>query len=128
MVLRRRWTYVALFSTLAMIGAACSGGGSDKNASSKSGADQTQAAAPSAPSASPSTPSADNSSAAPAATPGNPTASRVAGLDRERRGGDPAVVSFGAGSRQHRRHGRQGTVGRQRFGARLAWPGRRTGR
>ena len=75
MVLRRRWTYVALFSTLAMIGAACSGGGSDKNASSKSGADQTQAAAPSAPSASPSTPSADNSSAAPAATPGNPTAS-----------------------------------------------------
>jgi ABC-type branched-subunit amino acid transport system substrate-binding protein len=72
MALRRRWTYVALFSTLAMVGAACSGG-SSKSASSKS-ADQTQNAAPAAPSASPSTPSADNSSSA-AATPSNPAAS-----------------------------------------------------
>src|SRR5436853_309803 len=44
MVLRRRWTFVAVFSTLAMVGAACSGGGSGKNASSKSGADQAPVA------------------------------------------------------------------------------------
>jgi len=43
MALRRRWSYVALFSTLAMLGAACSGG-SSKEASKK--ADNTQAASP----------------------------------------------------------------------------------
>jgi ABC-type branched-subunit amino acid transport system substrate-binding protein len=75
MALRRRWSYVALFSTLAMLGAACSGG-SSKEASKK--ADNTQAASP-APNTGASTPSADNSSAATpttaAATPGSPAAS-----------------------------------------------------
>ncbi|MDQ1516790.1 MAG: branched-chain amino acid transport system substrate-binding protein [Actinomycetota bacterium] len=73
MALRRRWSYVALFSTLAMLGAACSGG-SSKEASKK--ADNTQAASP-APNASSSTPSADPSAATPttaAAAPGSPAA------------------------------------------------------
>ena len=56
MALRRRWSYVALFSTLAMLGAACSGG-SNKEASSKK-ADNTQAASP-APNTEASTPSAE---------------------------------------------------------------------
>ncbi|MDQ1491925.1 MAG: hypothetical protein QOJ23_4439, partial [Actinomycetota bacterium] len=80
MALHRRWSYVALFSTLAMLGVACSGG-SSKEASKK--ADNTQAASP-APSTDASTPSADNSSATPttaaaapgsaAATPSSPSA------------------------------------------------------
>jgi branched-chain amino acid transport system substrate-binding protein len=83
MALRRRWRYVALLSTLALLGGACSGG-SSKNASSKSKADTSQAGSP-APTAGSSTPSADNSSAnpqnpsAPAAsnpaTPSSPSAS-----------------------------------------------------
>jgi len=76
MALRRRWSYVALFSTLAMLGAACSGG-SSKNASSSSKADKSEAASP-APNATPSTPSADNSSAATPSTPGAPAAANAA--------------------------------------------------
>jgi len=82
MALRRRWTYVAVFSTLAMLGSACSGGGS-KNASSKA-PDQPQAAAPAASGANPSTPGADNSAAAspaasPSATPASPSAPAAGG-------------------------------------------------
>jgi len=69
MALRRRWRYVALMSTLALLGGACSGG-SSKQASSNSKADTSQAASP-APSAGSSTPAADNSSAA---TPTNTAA------------------------------------------------------
>ena len=71
MALRRRWSYVALFSTLAMLGAACSGG-SSKQGSSNSKSDTNAAASP-APSAGSSAPSADNSAANPS-TPGAPAA------------------------------------------------------
>ncbi|HKN39404.1 MAG TPA: ABC transporter substrate-binding protein [Acidimicrobiia bacterium] len=69
--MRRRWSYVALFSTLAMLGAACSGG-SSKQGSSNSKSDTNAAASP-APSAGSSAPSADNSAANPS-TPGAPAA------------------------------------------------------
>jgi len=69
MALRRRWRYVALMSTLALLGGACSGG-SSKHASSNSKADTSQAASP-APTAGSSTPSADSS---PAGTPSNTAA------------------------------------------------------
>ena len=71
MALRRRWSYVALFSTLAMLGAACSGG-SSKQGSSNSKSDTNAAASP-APNAGSSAPSADNSAANPS-TPGAPAA------------------------------------------------------
>src|SRR2546425_2953294 len=71
MALRRRWSYVALFSTLAMLGAACSGG-SSKQGSSNSKSDTNAAASP-APSAGSSAPSADNSAANPS-TPRAPAA------------------------------------------------------
>jgi len=58
MALRRRWSYLALFSALAVIGSACSGGSSED--ASKSKADQSQAASP-AP--------ADTSTPAPESTP-----------------------------------------------------------
>lgn len=63
MALRRRWSYLALFSALALIGTACSGGSSE-DASKK--ADQTPAAAPSGPTETPA-PSAETPAAAPAA-------------------------------------------------------------
>ena len=63
MALHRRWSYLALFSALAMVGAACSGGTTKQDASKK--ADQAQAASP-AP-ADTSTPSAESTPAAPAA-------------------------------------------------------------
>ncbi|MEW6477390.1 MAG: hypothetical protein AB1679_34495, partial [Actinomycetota bacterium] len=44
MALRRRWSYLALFSALAVLGSACSGGSSED--ASKSKADQTEAASP----------------------------------------------------------------------------------
>ena len=47
MALRRRWSYLALFSAVAMVGAACSGGSTKEDASKK--ADQAQAAAPATP-------------------------------------------------------------------------------
>ena len=56
MALRRRWSYLALFSALALIGSGCSGGSSED--ASKSKADQTEAASP-AP-AETSTPSAES--------------------------------------------------------------------
>ncbi len=77
MALRKRWSSVALLSTLALVGGACSGG-SSKGASSKK-ADSTQAASP-APNDT-STPSAGSPAAAPApdaaanpATPSSPAA------------------------------------------------------
>jgi ABC-type branched-subunit amino acid transport system substrate-binding protein len=66
MALRRRWSYLALFSALAVIGTACSGGSSED--ASKSKADQSPTAA--AP-ADTSTPSAEQT---PAATPADPNA------------------------------------------------------
>jgi|GEM_PF-3138754 len=84
MALRRRWRYVALMSTLALLGGACSGG-SSKQASSNSKAETSPAASP-APSAGSSTPGADNSSAgtpsnaaAPAADSGQAASSSAAG-------------------------------------------------
>jgi branched-chain amino acid transport system substrate-binding protein len=76
MALRRRWRYVALLSTLAMLGAACSGG-SSKQASTNSKADTNAAASP-APTAGSSTPGADNSSAAAQSNPGAPAAGNSA--------------------------------------------------
>jgi ABC-type branched-subunit amino acid transport system substrate-binding protein len=73
MALRRRWSYIALFSALAMVGGACSGGSTKQDASKK--ADQTQAAAPAPDN---STPSAESNTPTPAADP-NATATTAAG-------------------------------------------------
>ena len=84
MALRKRWSYLALLSALALVGAGCSGGSSTED-SSQSKADQTEAASPapaeeSAPAADPSTeattPAADPAATATtaAAAPASPNA------------------------------------------------------
>jgi ABC-type branched-subunit amino acid transport system substrate-binding protein len=102
MALRRRFRYLALFSALAMLGTACSGGSTKEAASKK--ADQSQAASPSAAPADSSTPNAESTPAAPAAadanaaTPAAAAAPGAAAPANKNAAGTPAAKSGGGAS------------------------------
>jgi ABC-type branched-subunit amino acid transport system substrate-binding protein len=103
MALRRRWSYLALFSALALVGTACSGGSTKEDASKK--ADQSQAASPSAAPADTSTPNAESAPATPAAADANagtPAATATAGAGaapaNKNAPGTPAAKSGGGAS------------------------------
>ena len=69
MALRKRWSYLALFSALALVGAGCSGGSSTDD-SSASKADQTEAASPAPAETTPAPEATTDATQAPAADPG----------------------------------------------------------